>query len=127
MVKQDGCYIVVVFNFIGFYVFYGCYWGCLVDYFFLYFEFCYYQVIDVVIVLKLDCVEVGVQGEYKLVCGYLFLFVYFVYYIVDDGFCGVVFDFLDQECLAVLYDIELQCQESLFKVGEFKQEMYDEY
>lgn len=66
MVECDGCFVVGVLNFIGQEILFGCYWGCIEYYFCLYFELCYYQVIDFVIEYGLR-VEVGVQGEYKLV------------------------------------------------------------
>lgn len=104
LVYDDDCLIVGVFNLIGLEILYGCYWGCIDICFFLYFEICYYQVIDFVIEYGFKVVEVGVQGGYKFVCGYVFVMIYFVYWIVYKGFRDVIGDYFNCECQVVQYE-----------------------
>ena len=49
---------------------YGRYWGCLEEYNHLHFETCYYQGIELAIVLGLQTFDAGAQGEHKLVRGF---------------------------------------------------------
>lgn len=117
LVECDGRLVVGVLNLLGLDVVFGCYWGCIEDYLFLYFELCYYCVIDWVIVYKLVWVEVGVQGEYKLVWGYLFSQIYLLYWVCDQGFYNVIVDYLICEWQVVSEEMVILIEMGLFWCG----------
>lgn len=87
-------------------ILYGCYWGCLVEFDWLYFEICFYQGLEFVIGVGLVCFDVGVQGEYKLICGFELVLMCFWYYLVYFGLCDVVVQFFEQEWVGVCVYVE---------------------
>lgn len=118
MAKREGRYIAGALNFKSKDCLWGRNWGAIEYHPFLHFELCYYQAIDYAIQEGLNRVEAGVQGEHKLVRGYMPVETYSAHYIRNDGFRAAVHDFLREEGRAVDRDIEILEGFGPFKGGE---------
>ena len=114
---DQGEPIAGALNFIGGDALYGRYWGALVEKPFLHFELCYYQAIDAAIALGLSRVEAGAQGGHKLARGYEPVSTTSAHYIVHEGFCEAVADFLTRERAGVAHDREWLGEKTPFKKG----------
>ena len=115
MCELGGRYIAGAINFIGRTTLYGRYWGCVEDHSCLHFEVCYYRAIEYAIKYGLNKVEAGAQGPHKLARGYLPVAVHSLHWIAEPRFRSAVADFLNNESVEVMREIE-----SLSDVGPFK-------
>lgn len=119
IVEVDGQLIVSVFvvYWCGEYgggMLYGCYWGVIEYVFCLYFEMVYYQLFEFCIEVGFDMFEGGVQGEYKFVCGFLLIVMYFVYWFVYLVFFDVVVCFFECEIVYIYVYVDELCEYDLF-------------
>ncbi|MEJ2410054.1 MAG: GNAT family N-acetyltransferase [Novosphingobium sp.] len=101
---MDSDPVAGALNFIGGDALYGRYWGARIDKPFLHFELCYYQAIDAAIALGLSRVEAGAQGGHKLARGYEPVRTVSAHYIVHEGLCAAVADYLEQERAGIARD-----------------------
>jgi predicted N-acyltransferase len=113
--ESSGKPVAGALNLMGEDALFGRNWGCLGDWPFLHFELCYYRAIDFAIANKLARVEAGAQGEHKIQRGYLPAATYSAHYVSHPGLHRAVAEFLEQERLGRLQDIESLAEYSPFK------------
>jgi len=118
MAEQDGHWVAGALNFIGDDILFGRNWGSIGEFRFLHFEMCYYRAIDFAIERGLSKVEAGAQGEHKISRGYLPVPTYSVHWIGEKPLRDAVAGFLDRERIAMLRQIELQCEEGPYRQEE---------
>jgi predicted N-acyltransferase len=106
LARAAGKPVAGALNLMGADTLYGRNWGCLGDYPFLHFELCYYQALDFAIAHGLKRVEAGAQGEHKIQRGYLPALTYSAHWIAHPGLRHAISQFLEQERLARLAEME---------------------
>lgn len=98
---QAGTSVAGALFFTGGRTLYGRYWGCLEEHEFLHFETCYYQGIERAISEGLSDFDAGVQGEHKLLRGFVPVTTQSWHWIADPRFRHAIDEFLLQEEAAV--------------------------
>ena len=106
LAEHDGRPVAGALNLLGGDTLYGRNWGCTGDWPFLHFELCYYRAIAFAIEHGLARVEAGAQGEHKIQRGYLPRPTYSAHWIAHPGLRGAVADFVEEERIARLQEME---------------------
>jgi uncharacterized protein len=112
---RDGHPIAGALNLIGSDTLYGRYWGATEEVRFLHFELSYYQAIEWAITHGLTQVQAGAQGEHKLARGYEPVITRSAHFLPNLGFRDAVGRFLEEERLAIAYEMEAMQAESPFR------------
>jgi predicted N-acyltransferase len=103
--QEDGaekeCAIAGALNFFSSDTLYGRYWGAVREVEFLHFEACYYQGIEFCIERGLQRFDPGAQGEHKIARGFRPVLTYSQHWIAQPDFRVAIFNFLDEEGVAV--------------------------
>ena len=106
LAEHDGRPVAGALNLLGADTLYGRNWGCVGDWPFLHFELCYYRAIEFAIEHGLRRVEAGAQGEHKIQRGYLPRPTYSAHWIDHPGLRDAVADYLEEERIARLAEME---------------------
>ncbi|MCG8324180.1 MAG: GNAT family N-acetyltransferase, partial [Thiotrichales bacterium] len=78
-------------------VLYGRHWGCNSWHANLHFEMCYYQTIEYCIRYGLGCLDAGVQGEHKLLRGFMPVRSTSMHWFARPEFIQAIAGYFDQE------------------------------
>ncbi len=97
LARHKGRYVAGSFTMKSARILYGRHWGCNGWFPNLHFELCYYQTIDYCIRKRLCCLDAGVQGEHKLLRGFLPVRATSMHWFSHPEFMRVVEDFFNRE------------------------------
>ena len=115
MAFHAGKPVAGALNLLGRDALFGRNWGCVGDWPFLHFELCYYRAIDFAIDHGLARVEAGAQGEHKIQRGYLPKPTYSAHWIAHAGLRRAIANFVEEERLERLAQMEALAEYSPFK------------
>lgn len=97
LARHEGRYVAGSFTMKSAEILYGRHWGCNGWFPNLHFELCYYQTIDYCIQNRLRCLDAGVQGEHKLLRGFLPVRATSMHWFRHPEFMRAVDDFFSRE------------------------------
>ena len=118
MAFHGGKPVAGALNLLGREALFGRNWGCVGEWPFLHFELCYYRAIDFAIENGLARVEAGAQGEHKIQRGYLPKLTYSAHWIAHAGLRRAIANFVEEERLERLAQMEEFAEYSPFRQEE---------